>query len=140
MPQEPERESRMVVCPPEMFDDPKCLLTFTWMLEYTQSFEELELTDEGQRAIETVIMLDPVLPPVMEGTGGVRAFEISTPTLGPGSLQLTVFYAYFPEVGKVALMDLAQTDDIGPMTAVERAKLKEIYQGIQEIGPEAWES
>ena len=139
MPKEPVRECRKVVCT-SSFVDAEELLTFTHLTEYTESFTSLGLTDDEQRCIEIGIMLNPTLPPVIEGTGGVREFQFSTPSSNPGSLHLSAFYAYFPETAKVALIDVMETDDVGPMTDQEKAALKEMFEQIQEFGPEAWET
>lgn len=139
MPKEPEWESRSLIYPKDMYE-PQELLTFIQLKEYTDSFIRLELTDEEQRALELGIMMNPTLSPVMEGTGGIREFQFSMPENTPGSLHLSAFYAYFPEAGQVALIELMETDEVGPMTPEERAELKRLFEAIQEHGPEAWES
>ncbi len=133
-------ERRALVCPKHLCEDPKELLTFIQLDDYTASFLRLQLTDDEQRAIETAIMMNPTLAPVIEGTGGIRELQVSTPKNTPGSLHISAFYAYFPETGKVALIDLFQTEDLEPMTVEERATLKELFEEIQEYGPEAWDS
>lgn len=139
MRKEPEWERRTLVCSKALIEDSKELLTFVQLHMYTEAFLRLELTDDEQRAIETAVMMNPILPPVIEGTGGIRELEIGLPHSNPGSLQLTAFYAYFPEVQQVALIDVVETDELGEMTAEERAELRELFDAIQEVGPEAWE-
>lgn len=138
MRKEPQWERRTLVCPKELIEDSKELLTFVQLKGYTESFQRMELTDDEQRALETVLMMNPTLPAVIEGTGGIRELEFGMPTMTPGSLKLTAFYAYFPEVGQIALIDLFETDEIGEMTPEEKGTLKQLFEGIQEMGPEAW--
>lgn len=139
MTKEPDWETRNIVCPQEFCHDSETLLTFIQLPAYTETFLKLELTDDEQRAIEIAIMLNPILPPVLDGTGGVREFQFGVPQDGPGSLHLTAFYVYFPEAGKVALLGLFETDAVGELTIEERAELKQLFDEIQEFGPEAWE-
>lgn len=140
MAKEPQRERRQLQCPSELADDTVELLTFIQMPLYTSTYLQLELTDDEQRAIETGIMMNPTLSPVLPGTGGVREFQFGTPGGNPGSLHLSAFYCYFPEMGKVALLDICQTDESGELTDDERAQLKILFEEIQEIGPENWGS
>ena len=128
---EPPR-SRVSLTYPKNLCSPKELLTFIWGDIYEESFTKLELTDEEQRAVETGLMMDPEISPVMANTGGIREFQFSTPGNGVGSLHLSAFYAYFPESGKVMLIDLALTDEMLPMTDEERAELKQLFTESQE--------
>ncbi len=131
MPKEPVWERHAVVCPKDL-GEPKELLTFIQLDAYTEAFIKLELTDDEQRSIEIGIMMNPTLPPVIEGTGGVREFQCSTPTQSNGSLHLSVFYVYFPESEAVALALVAHTDDCGIMTNEERAQIKLLIEEIQQ--------
>ncbi len=139
MPNEHGRETWNAVCPKELCGDSEELLTFIQLPKYTQSFVEIGLTDDEQRAVEIGIMMNPILSPVIDGTGGIREFEFGVPQDGPGSLHLSAFYAYFPESGKVALIGLFDTESIGEISLEDRAILKQLFEEIQEFGPEAWE-
>lgn len=139
MPDEPTWERRQLLCPKHLCQDSAEQATFIQLLGYTNAFINYGLTDDEQRAVETGIMMNPVLPGIIDGTGGIREFQFSTPQNNPGSLHLSAFYAYFPETGKVALIGLFQTDDLAPMTDEERKALKKIFEEIQEHGPESWD-
>jgi hypothetical protein len=140
MAKEPDHEVRKLVCSPNFIQDPEDLLTFIQMPAYTASYTLMGLTDDEQRAIETGIMVNPLANPVLDGTGGVRVFECSTPSNGVGSLHLSVFHAYFPETQKVALLEVLQSDSFGPLTNDERAELRVLFDEIQQFGPESWGS
>ena len=140
MAKEPDREVRKLVCSSDIIRDPEDLLTFIQMPAYMQSYDIMGLTDDEQRAIETGIMVNPLANPVEPGTGGVRIFECSTPSNGAGSLHLSVFHVYFPETQKVALLDVLVADSFGPLTNEERAELRELFDEIQQFGPESWGS
>ncbi len=131
MPKEPNCERVSLVYPKDLCD-PKELLSFVQLDPYSASFAKMELTDDEQRKVEIGIMMNPTLSPVIEGTGGIREFEFCTPKLSIGSLHLSAFYAYFPEPGMVVLLDLFQTDDLGEMTAEERAELRALFEECQE--------
>lgn len=118
---------------PQGLCEPKELLSFIQLDPYVKAFSKLDLTDDEQRTIEVGIMLHPTVSVVMEGTGGVREFQCSTPTNSPGSLHLSVYYAYFPEHGTVGLIYVAMTDDIGELKPEERVELKGMFEEIQEL-------
>lgn len=139
MGKEPEWERRRLVCPKDLCGDVSELLTFIQLPAYTEAFKGLDLTDDEQRLFELGVMMNPLKAEVIEGTGGIREALFGTPKDGPGSLHLSVFYAYFPETGKVVLIDLAETDEVGELADGERAELKRLFEEIQEFGPEAWE-
>lgn len=107
------------------------LVSFVHAKPYTDFFTQLELTDDEQRAIETVLMLDPLAGPIMHGTGGVRMHPLGIPNEGIGAFQLTLFYAYFPENRIIVLIDLAETEAIGPMTEEEQKELRSVYLDLQ---------
>ena len=140
MAKQPELESRTVVCPSSMSENSHELLTFIHQLNYTESFKRFELTDEEQRGIETGIMMDPTLSPVINGTGGLRAIEFGLPNDGKAALHISAFYCYLPEVSTVLLLDVVQTDELGSMTNEERSAFKDLFERVQEFGPEAWDS
>lgn len=132
-------EFRQLSAPEHLCYDYASKLTYIQLKRYTDRFNELHLTDDEQRALETGIALNPVLPPVIEGTGGIREFQFSMPSDNLGSLHLTAFYCYFPENGKVVLMSLMETEEVGEMNPESREQLKRIFEALQEFGPEAWE-
>ncbi len=155
----PEREwERRSLVFPKHLDNPDAeeLLTFIQLKGYTDSFIKFGLTDDEQRCLETAIMINPVVAPVIEGTGGVREYRIrveiptenprpktsSEPAQanGPGFLHLSAYYAYFPETGTVVQIELFDTDefDAAEITIEERAELKRVFEGLQQFGPEAW--
>ena len=139
MAKEPAWERRELEVPEELHDGIVELLTFIQFPEYTASFRRLELTDDEQCEIEIGIMMDPLISPVIDGTGGIRRFDCGTPGDGPGSLEVSVFYIYFPESSKVALIDAMLTETVGEMSAESRAELKALVEEVQQVGPEAWE-
>jgi hypothetical protein len=141
MPTDHPREFRMLTAPEHLCNDSAELLTFVQLAEYTEAFINFALTDDEQRAVETGIMMNPTLAPIIDGTGGVREFEFCMPNPTPRALHLSAYYAYFPEDRKVALISLLNseefsTDELDPDS---RKELKRIFEGIQKFGPEAWE-
>lgn len=134
-----ETEFREVVCTWDMVSgSERQLLTFIQLDPYTETFIRFGLSDDEQRHIETLIMLNPTLMPIIPGTGGIRKFDFGMPGNSRGSLKLTAFYAYLPESEKVALIGITETDDTGDLKLEEQRQLKEIFEDIQKFGPEGW--
>lgn len=127
---EPIREHHSLVYPRDRFD-PKDLLNFVQLHGFTESFKDLELTDDEQRELEVVLMTDPTISPVIRGTGGMRELKCGVPHKGPGSLHLSIFYAYFPEKEEIVLVDVFVTETLAPMTDTERAELKALFEECQ---------
>ncbi len=129
------REKFTLKYPADMAFEAKEILSFLQEDGYTRSFQEFGLTDDEQRSIEAGIMISPLKSPVIDGTGGMREFQFCIPSNKPGSLHISAFYAYFPESGMVALVDLIETGEVGPMTDEEKATLKDLFERVQQEFP-----
>lgn len=127
----PRQETRSVVCPMELRNDQIDKPTFVQMDPYTESFQELQLTDDEQRGVEASLMLNPIQAPIIEGTGGIRATHFALPTDSRGALHLTVHYAYYPEAGHIILADIWLTEEVDELTQLECARLKQLYEEVQ---------
>lgn len=134
MPKKYDRERRTLYYPKDSYD-PKELLTFIQLAPYTEAFIRFQLTDDEQRLVETLIMVDPTRSAIITETGGIRVRQFSTTENEDRSLNLSAFYAYFPEQTTVVLIGLFQTDVICDMSMPERRELRQLFEEAQQTLP-----
>ena len=80
------------------------LLHFIEMKPFTRTWVELRLGDEALAAVQTMIMAQPKLAPVVPGTGGLRKMRFSPRDWQTGkSGALRICYVYFEEFHIVTL-------------------------------------
>jgi hypothetical protein len=88
---------------------------------FTRDWERLGLDDAALRALEREILKDPIRPPVIRGTGGLRKIRFAGPGTGRGKRgAFRVCYVHFPEFGTVALVVAFGKNEKDDLTEADR--------------------
>jgi hypothetical protein len=94
-----------------------------------QRHRDSYLDDEGFRALQAALMLDPEAGDVIEGTGGLRKLRLGDRRRGKGKRGgLRIIYFWWNKGSQFwlyAIYDKDEMDDLGPR---ERAALKEMLK------------
>jgi hypothetical protein len=79
-------------------------LSFIQLTAFRVNWKRLRMSDADLRALEIAILEDPLKPPIMSGTGGLRKIRFSGEhSSGGKSGGVRVCYAYFREFGLIYL-------------------------------------
>jgi hypothetical protein len=134
-----DRETHTVFYPEHALD-PEDLINFIELPWFSDSWEDLALTDDDLSALQIVIMCDPNAGKVIQGTGGLRKLRYSPEAWNTGkSGALRACYVYFEKYGVVLLslvFKKAELEDISPAgrKAIKKAVERIESQLKQQLG------
>jgi len=118
------------LCYPKDLCDPKDWLNFVQLDPFPKTWSKLGMDDEDLRALEVSIMVDPLRPPVVAGTGGLRKIRFGREGSGKQG-GARVCYVFFKEFGLIALIiayGKSQKDDL---TKQESSAIKTLVAEIE---------
>ena len=117
---------------PEHRFNPEDLLTFIELKPFTRRWERLELTTDDLLTLQIAIMCDPLKPPVIPGTGGLRKLRFAPVGWNTGkSGALRVCYAYFEEHKTVLLTILYAKNEKENLTQEEKNQINKLLSAIK---------
>jgi hypothetical protein len=115
------------------FFAPEDLYRFIHLDSFEGDWEGLGLDDDGLSLLQIQIMLDPLEPPVIEGTGGVRKVPFSPPPKeGEKRKHIEVLYAVFTNFSVAVLAAADEDGEIEDILPEERAALQTIMMEIED--------
>jgi hypothetical protein len=114
--------------------DPSRWLRFVHFPAFSRDWARLGLDDEALRALELIILEDPVGSPVVRGTGGLRKVRFAPPGSGRGkSGSHRIGYVYFPEFGTIALALAFGKNERSDLSAADRAAIAGAIRAFQAV-------
>jgi hypothetical protein len=102
-------------------------LSFIQLTAFRVNWKRLRMTDADLRALESAILQDPLAPPVMSGTGGLRKLRFSGGN-SPGGKSggVRVCYAYFLAFGLIYLCAVYPKNEKANLTNRERNAYRQL--------------
>lgn len=109
------------------------LLHFVLLRPFESAWSRLGLTDDALRELEVAIMVDPLAPPVVRGTGGLRKIRFSPHDWKLGKRgALRVCYVFFSEQSLVCLVTVYGKGRKEDLSDRERGIVKKLIDEIRE--------
>ncbi len=106
------------------------LIAFVQLRMFTQAWNALGLSDEQLREIELAIMRDPLAPPVMSGTGGLRKIRLAMGHSGKSG-GARVCFASFVQHGVVYLCAVFAKNEKPSLSAAEKKTFRETLAAFE---------
>ena len=114
-------------------------LNFVELPLFSKQFRELGGTDIDLRALQSALIRDPELGPVMAGTGGLRKTRLALSRSGGGkSGGLRIGYAYFPAYETVVLIAVFAKSEQANLSAREKAGIRKLIPELEADVAEAF--
>jgi len=112
---------------------PEDLYRFIHLDSFEGDWEGLGLDDDELCLLQIQIMIDPLEPPIVSGTGGVRKVQfIPPPKEGERRKVVDVLYAVFTDFSVAVLAAADKGGEIEDILPEERAALQTIMREIEE--------
>lgn len=109
--------------------NPENLLNFIETKVFTDSWENLRLSDDDLFVLQMAIMSAPKASPVIPGTGGLRKLRFSSPSWSRGkSGSLRVCYVYFEEYGIVLLVIVYSKSEKDNLSEQQKKTIKQLIK------------
>jgi len=103
---------------------------FIYFKIFDKIWEEMGLSDDDQKELENIIMENPAIGKVMQGTGGVRKMRFVLPNnkgKSGGARILYVDYAFFETT---IFLNIYTKGEKGNITDNEKKQLRKVVEGI----------
>lgn len=105
--------------------------TFIEVPLFSKRWKEIGLGEDELRALQIMLLKDPVSGPVMEGTGGIRKVRFPLQNRGKsGSVQ--VCYTDFADYEVIYLITAFQKKSQENLTEEEKSVLKKLVKSLRE--------
>jgi hypothetical protein len=103
-------------------------LSFIQLTAFRVNWKRLRMTDADLRALEIIMLENPLGPPVMSGTGGLRKIRFSGErSYGGKSGGVRVCYAYFPKFGLIYLCAVFPKNEKSNLSHQERNAYRQLF-------------
>lgn len=110
--------------------DTKISREFVTIPSFDVKWARLGLTDEDLRHLETEILKDPKIGPVIQGTGRARKVRFPFPNRGKSG-SARVIYVDYEVYEKVYLLDVFAKSEKENLTKADRNDLKAVVDFIE---------
>ena len=125
------RTKHALVYPQHVFK-PKEFLRFIELRSFSEGWDDLGLNDEDLSALQILIMLNPLGPPVVRGSGGLRKIRFAPARWRTGkSGAARIGYAYFKEYGAALLIIAYAKGEKEDLTADERKTIRRLIERVK---------
>ena len=107
-------------------------LTIIQLPSFAVDWKRLKFTDDDLRALEGLLLEDPVRGAVVSGTGGLRKIRFAAPSRHAGKRGATrVGYAYFPIADIAVLAVIFPKNEKANLTRGERDEIKLLLERVR---------
>jgi hypothetical protein len=114
------------------FLKPEDLYRFINLDGFNQDWEGLGLDDDDQYLLQVQIMLAPLKPPIIPGTGGIRRTQFSPPPHeGERRKNIEVLYAVFPDFSVAIMAAADRYDRMEELLPDQKTSLQTMLEEIQ---------
>lgn len=109
--------------------------TFVRLPEFEKRCQEIGLTESNIREIENILLENPNVGGIIQGTGGIRKFRYALPNKGKsgGTRVISLDFAYY---GRTFLITIFEKGVKENLTKAERNSLKELSRLLANIEKE----
>jgi len=105
--------------------------TFIQTKEFSREWDSLGFNDEDLRHLELMLLQDPKLAPVMQGTGGLRKMRFAFEHRGKSG-STRICYVDFVFAETIYLITCYPKDKKDNLTKAERNAIKKIIQMLEK--------
>lgn len=105
--------------------------TFIEVPLFSKRWKEIGLGEDELRALQIMLLKDPVSGPIMEGTGGIRKVRFPLQNRGKSGSVL-VCYTDFAEYEVIYLITAFQKKSQENLTEEEKKILKKLVKSLRE--------
>jgi hypothetical protein len=106
-------------------------LTFVQLSRFSARWAELKLNDDDLRALEQILLENPLAGAVMTATGGLRKLRFAPPSRHSGKRgAFRIGYAYFRIADTVYLLAVFPKNEQTNLSAAEKAEAKKIINWL----------
>jgi hypothetical protein len=100
---------------------------------FDRRWKALDLDDDEHAALEDTILADPVRPPVVSGTDGLRKIRFAPRRWKTGKRgAVRVCYVFYPRHNTIALLMVFAKNEKDDLTAAEKRELNRAIRRIDE--------
>lgn len=104
---------------------------FIYLKIFEKNWHELGLTSADLEELETIIMDNPVVGDIIQGTGGLRKMRFALPHRGKSG-STRVLYVDFVSYGKTLLMNIYPKNRQDNITNSEKHEYKKLIDVISK--------
>lgn len=105
--------------------------TFIEVPLFSKRWKEIGLGEDELRALQIMLLKDPVSGPIMEGTGGIRKVRFPLQNRGKSG-SVRVCYTDFAEYEVIYLITAFQKKSQENLTEEEKSILKKLVKSLRE--------
>ena len=108
-------------------------LTFVYLSAFVADCKRLKVTDEDLQSLESVLLANPSIGPIVAGTGGVRKLRFAPISRGIGKSGGTrIIYAHFPKAAHLYFIIGYGKSEQGNLTAAEKNMCRDLMSQIKK--------
>lgn len=104
---------------------------FIYLPPFEKNWSKLGLTDKDLQHLENLLINDPQLGDVIEGTGGLRKMRFALPNRGK-SASTRVLYVDFAYFEKLFVVNVYSKNKQESLSNTEKAMLKHAVKALEE--------
>ena len=97
---------------------------------FTKRWFDLGFTEKNLLELQLVLLGNPKIGPVMQGTGGLRKLRYALEGRGKSG-SVRVLYVDFEEHGRILLLNLFAKDEKENLTKEERNKIRKAMKALE---------
>lgn len=105
--------------------------TFIEVPLFSKRWKEIGLGEDELRALQIMLLKDPVSGPIMEGTGGIRKVRFSLQNRGKSG-SVRVCYTDFAEYEVIYLITAFKKKSQENLTEEKKSVLKKLVKSLRE--------